>query len=75
MNIGDKVRLIAIPPGLPVGKADLPTQAIFEKCLGHEFEVVDFNDIGLAELPIESVTGSLGETIWVEPEFLEILSK
>ena len=75
MNIGDNVRLTAIPPGLPVGKADLPTKAIFEKCLGHEFKVVGFNDRGLAELPIESVTGSMGGTIWVEPEFLEILSK
>jgi hypothetical protein len=75
MNMSDKVRLIAIPPDLPIGKADLRTKAIFEKCLGREFTMAGFNEIGLAELPIESVTGSIGETIWVEPEFLEILSK
>jgi hypothetical protein len=28
----------------------------------------------MAELEIQSVTGSIGETIWVEPEFLEVVS-
>jgi hypothetical protein len=69
MNIGDQVRLIGIPPNLPVADADLPTKAVFEKCLGNVFTVVSFNAIGLAELPIEAVTGSIGETIWVEPAF------
>jgi hypothetical protein len=75
MKIGDKVRLIALPPNLPVGDAQLPTKAVFEKCLGHEFAIVGFNEIGLAELPIESVTGDAGETIWVEQEFLERVSQ
>jgi hypothetical protein len=34
-----------------------------------------FNEIGWAELHIESVTNSRGEKIWVEPEFLEPASK
>jgi hypothetical protein len=46
MKIGDKVRLIALPPDLPVGDADLPTKAVFRKCAGHDFVVVGFNDIG-----------------------------
>jgi hypothetical protein len=75
MKIGDKVRLVALPPDLPVGDADLPTKAVFEKCVGHEFVVLGFNEIGLAELPIDCVTGGIGETIWVEPEFLEPVSK
>jgi hypothetical protein len=29
----------------------------------------------MAEIEIESVTGSVGETIWVEPEILELVSK
>jgi hypothetical protein len=37
MRIGDKVRLIALPPDLPVGDADLSTKAVFNKCLGHDF--------------------------------------
>jgi hypothetical protein len=75
MNVGDKVRLIALPPNLPAGDADLPTKVTFKKCLGREFAIVGFNETGLAELPIESVTGSIGETIWVEPRFLELISK
>jgi hypothetical protein len=75
MNIGDQVRLIGIPASLPVGDADLSTKTVFEKCLGNVFTVVGFNAIGLAELPIEVVTGGGGETIWVEAEFLEVVSK
>jgi hypothetical protein len=54
--------------------ADLPTLAIFQKCVGHTFVITDFNDIDWAEIDIGSVTGSMGETIWVEPEFLELVS-
>jgi hypothetical protein len=75
MKIGDKVRLVALPPDLPVGDAGLPTKGVFNKCLGHDFAVAGFNEIGLAELLVESVTGSIGETIWVEPEFLELIPK
>lgn len=75
MKVGDRVRLIAIPANLPSGDANLPTNGTFAKCLGHEFTVVGFNAIGWAELPIETLTGSLGETIWVEAEFLEGVSQ
>jgi len=75
MRIGDKVWLIALPPDLPVGDVDLSTKAVFNKCLGHDFAVAGFNETGLAELLVESVTGSVGETIWVEPEFLELIPK
>jgi hypothetical protein len=69
------VRLIGTPDHLPKGDAGLPTPATFEKCLRREFVISGFNEIGWAELDIESVTGSLGETIWVEPEFLVLVSK
>ncbi len=39
------------------------------------FTVIGFNDIGWAELLIEPVTGNVGETIWAEQEFLELVSK
>ncbi len=73
MKIGSKVRLIGIPPKLP-NNPDLPTKSVFERCVGHEFVVAGFNELGMAELRVESVTGSVGETIWVETEFLELLS-
>jgi hypothetical protein len=75
MKIGDRVRLTSLPPDLPIGDADLPTRVTFEKCIGREFLVTGFNELGMAELDIESATGSVGETIWVEPQFLELISR
>lgn len=75
MKIGDRVRLTGIPPGLPTGDAALDTVATFRKCFEHVFTVVGFNEIGSAELKVEAVTGSIGETIWVESEFLELASR
>jgi hypothetical protein len=74
ITTGDTVRLVAIPPNLPKGDARLPTPAVFQKCLGHQFVVAGFNEIGLAEIEITSVTGSVGETIWAEPEFLGLVA-
>jgi len=64
--------LIGIPDGLE-GYPDLPAKSTFERCVGREFHVAGFKNVGMAELDIESVTGKVGETIWVEPEFLELL--
>lgn len=74
MKAGSKVRLIGIPDGLE-NYPDPPTKSTFLKCVGHEFIVAGFNEVGMAEINIESVTGSLGEAIWIEPKFLELLSK
>jgi hypothetical protein len=74
MTVGSTVRLIDVPDGLE-DYPDFPTKSTFEKCVGHEFVIAGFNDVGMAELEIRSVTGSVGETIWVEPRFLELISK
>ena len=74
MKIGEKVRLVGIPDGLE-DYPDFPTQSTFEKCIGREFVIAGFNEIGMAEIEIESVTGSVGETIWVERNFLELIPK
>ncbi len=71
MKPGESVRLIGIPPNLPVDPS-LPTKAVFHRCLGHVFTIVSLNEIGWAELIVDAVTGSVGETIWVEREFLEL---
>ena len=74
MDIGTHVRLVAVPDGLD-DSPDFPTKSTFERSVGQEFVIAGFNAIGMAELEIESVTGSVGESIWVEPCFLEIVSK
>ncbi len=72
MRVGSRVKLIGVPNGLPE-QPDLPTRAVFAKCLGHEFLIAGLNDLGMAELIVESVTHSVGETIWVESVCLEVL--
>ncbi len=74
MKVGSKVRLVGVPDGLE-DYPNFPTKSTFERCVGHDFVIEGFNDVGMAELDIESVTGSVGETIWVEPRFLELISK
>jgi hypothetical protein len=73
MNVGSRVRLEGVPDGIP-NPPDLPTKSIFKQCVDHEFVIAGFNEIGMAELNVESITGNLGETIWVEPEFLKLVS-
>jgi hypothetical protein len=74
VKIGSKVRLLGVPDGLE-DYPDFPTKSTFERCVGRDFVIAGFNDVGMAELGIEAVTGSVGETIWVEPKFLQLISK
>jgi hypothetical protein len=73
MKVGSKVRVIGTPDGLE-DYPDFPSKSTFIKCVGREFVIADFNEFGMAELDISSVTGSVGETIWIEPQFLEPIS-
>jgi hypothetical protein len=73
MKIGSKVRVVGIPDGLE-DYPDFPTRSTFMKCVGREFVIAGFNEVGMAELGIDSVNGSAGETIWIEPQFLELIS-
>jgi hypothetical protein len=72
MRVGDTVRIIGVPDGLE-DYPDFPTKSTFEKCVGREFVIADFNEVGMAEINIESVTGSVGEKIWIRPQFLELV--
>jgi hypothetical protein len=74
MKVGDAVRLIQLPAMLPDGDPPLGTPALFQRCLGRKFVVSGFNEIGWAEIDVESITGSVGETVWVEPEYLIVIS-
>jgi len=57
--IGNHVRLVGVPDGLE-DYPDFPTKSTFERCVGHEFVIAGFNEVGMAELEIELVTGSVG---------------
>lgn len=68
------VRIIGVPDGLE-DYPDLHTKSTFERCVGHEFVIAGFNEFGMAELGLESVTGNSGEKVWIEHQFLELVSK
>jgi hypothetical protein len=79
MKVGDKVRVIGIPEGLPDN--DIQTKQIFELCLGRIFPIEDLKQV--EDLPCELVELLVGEvvgeadymhSIWVESEFLEVVN-
>jgi hypothetical protein len=81
MKVGDRVKLIEIPPNLR-DEEDLPTRTLFEKCLGRTFRVEDLETVEglpyqLAKLNVGHVLGEpeYKHTIWVEPEYLQVESQ
>jgi hypothetical protein len=81
MKIGDKVKVVGIPPDVH-DEDDLKTRSLFEKCMGKIFHVeglekVEGMDHPLVRLDVGHVVGknSWEHTIWVEPEFVELTSE
>jgi hypothetical protein len=74
MKIGDKVRVLKVPPVLPEG--ELRTRALFEQCVGRIFPVVGIQN-NLLELEVGEVLGKAPhmDSIWIEPEFVVLLEE
>lgn len=79
MKIGDKVKVIGIPPDLPVDiTGELNTQETFHKAVGKIFKIKGFyhapeiNKI-LLELHVGKLSNqsSYMDTIYIEEEFVE----
>ena len=77
MKIGDKVRLIGIPPDLHDDEK-LQTRSLFQKCLGRTFTVAGLETVEglpyqLVQLDVGHILGKAPylETIWVEPDYLQ----
>ena len=73
MKIGDKVRLVQLPANIVAGNASLETLTVFRKCLGKQFRVGGFNEVGWVELHVGNITKSKTEVIWAEPNLLELI--
>jgi hypothetical protein len=78
VKIGDRVRLIAIPPDVRDDK-ELQTRTLFEKCLGETFAIAGLETVEglpyqLVQLDVGHILGKASylETIWVEPEYLQV---
>jgi len=78
VKIGDRVRLVGIPPDAHDDEV-LQTRTLFEKCLGETFTIAGLETVEglpyqLVQLNVGHVRGKASylETIWVEPEYLQI---
>jgi hypothetical protein len=72
MNIGDKVRVLGIPDGVPADNEML--LKLFSGCVGKTFPIVKIDD-GLVELHVGEAFGKPGEyhQIWIEQSQLEVV--
>ncbi|MGX1102996.1 MULTISPECIES: hypothetical protein [Bradyrhizobium] len=70
MKIGDRVEVMAIPDALP---EHMGTQALFMKCLGRHFPIVDVKG-HLVELEVGEVLGepSYMDSIWIERDYVRL---
>ncbi|MET0409539.1 MAG: hypothetical protein ABW006_14355 [Hyphomicrobium sp.] len=71
MNIGDKVRVLGMPDGLPDNKMLLK---LFKGCVGKTFPIAKFDD-GLVELHVGEAFGKPAEyhQIWLDPSQVEVV--
>lgn len=74
MQIGDKVRIVTMPPNLPEG--EIHTASLFRLCLGRVFPIIGFQG-NLLELEVAEVLGKAPyfDSIWIEPEHVELVEK
>jgi hypothetical protein len=72
LKVGDRVRLIQVPPALPQG--EMNTRSLFEVCVGRTFPIVGFNG-DLMELEVGEVLDKdpCMDSIWIEPQFVELV--
>ena len=67
MNIGDKVKVLRVPEGVPSDNHQL--QTLFRNCVGKTFPIIAVDD-GLFELHVGEVFGQSAEhhQIWVDAD-------
>ena len=72
MNIGDKVRVLGVPDGVPKDNPQLMT--LFRGCVGKTFPIVKFDD-GLLELHVGEVFGkpAAHHQIWLDPSQVQFI--
>jgi hypothetical protein len=72
MNIGDMVRVLRVPDGVPPDNIQL--QTLFRGCVGKTFPVIRFDD-GLVELHVGEAFGKPADhhQIWLEPSEVKVV--
>lgn len=72
MKIGDKVRVLGVPDGVPPDNKQLFT--LFRGCVGKTFPIVKLDD-GLVELHVGEVFGKPADyhQIWLQPAQVKLV--
>jgi hypothetical protein len=72
MKVGDIVRVVRVPSGVPNDNKQLVT--LFKGCIGKEFPIAQLDD-GLVELHVGEAFGKLAEyhQIWVDADCVRLV--
>ena len=70
LRAGERVVLVAVPPGLLDGLPDEDQRAI-TAIVGKPIKLIGYDDIGRAELEFDDPFNDSIHTIWVKPEFIQ----
>jgi hypothetical protein len=73
MKIGDKVRILTLPPDLQEG--ELKTRPLFKLCVGRTFSIVGLQG-NLLELEVGEVLGKAPymDSIWIGRKHVDIVA-
>lgn len=74
MKKGNLVRVIRVPDTVQDSES-FKTRSTLERCVGHIFPIMGFNEHGMIQIDIGEVVGkpSYLESIWIEPGCLELV--
>jgi hypothetical protein len=69
---GDLIRIIRVPE-VAQDTDGLKTRSTLERCIGHIFPIMGFNNEGMIQIDVGEVLGKASylESIWIEPDCVE----
>lgn len=76
-RVGNRIRVLQVPPSV-LEKMPLETITIFRRCVGQILSIEGFDNRGHLELNVmdngSQAPNSCHHTIWIEPEYVELVS-
>ncbi len=76
MKVGDRVRIVRLPETVRDSE-EFKTRSILERCVGHVFPVMGFNNVGFIQIDIGEIIGKPPyiKSIWIEPDCVELVAE
>ena len=75
MKTGDMIRVLRVPDSV-TDSPEFATRSTLQQCVGRVFPIMGLNELGMLELHVGAVVGkrSYMESIWIEPECVELVT-